>query len=65
MSAAVTFVMVVATLATWPVYTYLLEPNGLSYLQTIVFILIIAVLVQLLETVMKKFMPPLLSLIHI
>ena len=59
MSAAVTFVMVVATLATWPVYTYLLEPNGLSYLQTIVFILIIAVLVQLLETVMKKFMPPL------
>ena len=54
MSAAVTFVMVVATLATWPVYT-----NGLSYLQTIVFILIIAVLVQLLETVMKKFMPPL------
>ena len=59
MSAAVTFVMVVATLATWPVYTYLLEPNKLGYLQTIVFILIIAVLVQLLETVMKKFMPPL------
>lgn len=59
MSAAVTFVMVVATLATWPVYTYLLEPNGLAYLQTIVFILVIAILVQLLETVMKKFMPPL------
>ena len=59
MSTAVTFVMVVATLATWPVYTYLLEPNGLAYLQTIVFILVIAILVQLLETVMKKFMPPL------
>ena len=44
MSAAVTFVMVVATLATWPVYTYLLEPNGLAYLQTIVFILVIATL---------------------
>ena len=59
MSAAVTFVMVVATLATWPIYTYLLEPYGLAYLQTIVFILVIAVLVQLLETIMKKFMPPL------
>ena len=59
MSAAVTFVMVVATLATWPIYTGLLEPNGLGYLQTIVFILVIAILVQLLETVMKKFMPPL------
>lgn len=61
MSIAVTFVMALATAATWPVYTYLLEPNGLGYLQTIVFILIIAVLVQLVEIVLKKFIPPLYS----
>ena len=42
---------------TWPIYTYLLEPNGMAYLQTIVFILIIAVLVQLVEIILKKFMP--------
>ncbi len=59
MSAAVIFVMALATSATWPVYNYVLEPNGLGYLQTIVFILIIAVLVQLVEIAMKKFMPPL------
>ena len=59
MSVAVTVVMVIATAATWPVYHYVLVPNGLEYMQTIVFILIIAVLVQLLETVMKKFLPPL------
>ena len=59
MSGAVIFVMVLATAATWPVYTYLLVPMGLAYLQTIVFILIIAVLVQLVEIVLKKFMPPL------
>ena len=59
MSLAVTVVMVLATAVTWPIYTYLLEPYGLAYLQTIVFILVIAVLVQLLETIMKKFMPPL------
>ena len=47
MSAAVIFVMALATSVTWPIYTYLLEPNGMAYLQTIVFILIIAVLVQL------------------
>ena len=59
MSAAVTFVMVLATAVTWPIYTYILLPNGLGYLQTIVFILIIAALVQLVETVLKKYMPPL------
>ena len=48
-----------ATSVTWPIYTYLLEPNGMAYLQTIVFILIIAVLVQLVEIILKKFMPPL------
>lgn len=59
MSAAVIFVMIVATAATWPIYTLILEPAGMGYLQTITFILVIAVLVQLLETLMKKFMPPL------
>lgn len=59
MSAAVTFVMVLATAVTWPIYQYLLVPNDLAYLQTIVFILIIAALVQLVETVLKKYMPPL------
>lgn len=59
MSAAVIFVMVLSTAVTWPVYTFILVPLGIDYLQTIAFILIIAFLVQLLETAMKKFMPPL------
>ena len=59
MSLAVTFVMVMATSATWPIYKLILEPNGLEYLQTIVFILIIAILVQLLENFLKKFIPSL------
>lgn len=59
MSVAVIFVMVMATVATWPIYTYLLIPNDLAYLQTIVFILIIAALVQLVEIVLKRFIPPL------
>lgn len=59
MSAAVIFVMALATAVTWPIYTYVLDSLGLSYLRTIVFILIIAVLVQLVELAMKKFMPPL------
>ena len=49
MSCAVTVVMVIATAVTWPLYTFLLVPNGLAYLQTIVFILVIAALVQLLD----------------
>ena len=59
MSAAVIVVMVVATAVTWPIQTVLLDPLGLGYLQTIVFILIIAALVQFIETFMKKNMPPL------
>ncbi len=65
MSIAVTLVMVLATAVTWPVYTYILVPNGLDYLQTIVFILIIAALVQLMETVIKRFSPPLYSALGI
>lgn len=59
MGLAVMLVMVMATAATYPMYAYLLEPNGLGYLQTIVFILIIAALVQLFEIVLKKYIPPL------
>ena len=57
MSCAVTFVMVMATAVTHPVYTYLLEPNGLGYLDTITFILVIAAFVQLVEIVLKKYIP--------
>ncbi len=59
MSAAVIFVMLMATAATWPIQHYLLDRFELGYLQTIVFILIIASLVQLVEIVMKKYLPPL------
>ena len=59
MSLAVIFVMLMATAATWPIFNLLLEPLDLSYLQTIVFILIIAALVQLVEIVLKRFVPPL------
>ena len=59
MSGAVTFVMVLATAVTYPIYENILVPNDLAYLQTIVFILVIAGLVQLVEIVLKKYMPPL------
>lgn len=59
MSAAVIFVMVLATAVTFPVNKYLLGKYDLEYLQTIVFILVIAALVQLVEIVLKKYMPPL------
>lgn len=59
MSLAVIFVMVLSTAVTFPIYTYLLVPNNLEYLQTIVFILIIAGLVQLVEIILKKFIPSL------
>ncbi len=59
MGVSVIFVMIMATLATWPIQTYILDPLGLGYLQTIVFILVIAALVQFIEIVLKKFMPAL------
>ena len=59
MSVAVIFVMVLATVVTWPVYYFVFEPNGLGFLQTIVFILVIASLVQFVEMFIKKFSPPL------
>lgn len=59
MSAAVAFVMVLATLVTWLVQSYLLVPFHLEYLQTIAFILVIASLVQMIEIVLKKVSPTL------
>ena len=59
MSLAVIFVMLLATAVTWPIQHLLLTPNGLNYLQTIVFILVIAALVQLVEITLKRFIPPL------
>ena len=58
MSAAVIFVMILATAVTYPIYA-LLDHFGLSFLQTIVFILVIAALVQLVEIVLKKYIPAL------
>ena len=55
MGVAVTFVMLMATAATYPIYNFLLLPNGLGYMRTIVFILVIAALVQLVEIILKKY----------
>ena len=54
MSAAVIFVMLLSTAVTYPINAKLLVPNDLEYLQTIVFILVIAALVQLVEIILKK-----------
>ena len=59
MGIAVIFVMLCATAVTWPIQTYVLDRFGLGYLQTIVFILVIAALVQFVEIVLKKFIPAL------
>ena len=59
MGAAVAFVMTLATIVTWLLQTYLLAPFSLGYMQTIVFILVIAALVQMLEIIIKKIAPQL------
>ena len=59
MSIAVIFVMLISTAVTYPIQKCLLEPNNLEYLQTIVFILVIAALVQLVEIILKRYMPAL------
>ena len=63
MGAAVIFVMLMATAATWPIQTFLLDKFGLGYLRTIVFILVIASLVQLVEIILKKYLYSLISAI--
>ena len=64
MSVAVTLVMVIATAATWPIYTYLLYPN-FTYLQTVVFILVIAAIVQLIEVFLKRYIKPIYNALGI
>ena len=65
MSAADIFVMLLSTAVTYPINAKLLVPNDLEYLQTIVFILVIAVLVQLVEIILKKYMPALYNALGI
>ena len=59
MTGAVTFVMVIATMVTYLLMTYVLLPLGIEFARTITFILVIASLVQLVEIVLKKVSPPL------
>ena len=59
MGIAVTFVMLVATAVTYPLQMYVLNTLGMGYMQTIVFILVIAALVQFVEMALKKFIPSL------
>ena len=59
MGIAVTFVMVCATLVTYPIHHGILVPNGLEYFDTVAFILIIALFVQLVENILKKCIPAL------
>jgi electron transport complex protein RnfA len=59
MGAAVAFVMTLATVVTWLIQIYVLNPFGLQYLQTLAFILVIASLVQMVEIVLKKVSPAL------
>ena len=59
MGISVIFVMLMATAVTWPLQKFILEKLGLEYTQTIVFILVIAALVQFIEIALKKFIPSL------
>lgn len=65
MSGAVIFVMTMASAVTWVLYTYVLVPFHLQYLQTIMFILVIAALVQLVEIILKRFIKPLYNALGI
>lgn len=59
MGISVTAVMLLATAATWPIQYFILDPLNLEYMQTILFILVIASLVQMLELILKRFIPAL------
>ena len=59
MGISVTVVMLLATAVTWPIQHLLLDRVGLGYMQTIIFILVIAALVQMLELILKRFFPAL------
>ena len=59
MSGAVVFVMTIAAAVTWCLDHWLLQPNGLGYIHTLAFILVIAALVRFIDIAMKRFLPPL------
>ena len=59
MSLAIIFVMMLASAVTWPIQRFLLDPHGMGFMQIVVFILIIAVLVQFIEIVLKRYVPAL------
>ena len=59
MGVSVTLVMLVSTAITWPIQTFLLDPFGFGYMQTIVFILVIASMVQFIEIALKRYIPSL------
>ena len=61
MGLAVMFVMIMAAAVTWPIQVFLLDVNSLGFMQTVVFILVIATLVQLVEVVLKKYIPVLFT----
>lgn len=65
MSLAVTFVMTIASMVTFIISHYILQPLGISFLQTISFILVIATLVQMIEIIMKKMLPGLYNALGI
>lgn len=65
MSGAVTFVMTLSSAVTWPIYHYILEPNGMGYLKIVTFILVIAMLVQIVEIILKRFIPSLYAALGI
>lgn len=64
MSIAVTLVMVVSTAVTWPIYHFILSPNY-TYLETIVFILVIAAIVQFIEIFLKRYIKPIYNALGI
>jgi electron transport complex protein RnfA len=61
MSGSVVFVMTLSSAVVWPIYNYILLPNDMGYLKIVTFILVIAVLVQCVEIVLKRFLPFLYS----
>lgn len=61
MGLAVFFVIVLSSTVTWTIYWTMLHPYGLTFMRTIVFILVVAAMVQILEMAIKKFLPPLYS----
>ncbi len=65
MGVAVTVIMAIAALVTFPLYTYVMVPLGIDFLEIIFFIFIIAALVQMLEKILKKFAPALYSALGI